>query len=79
MIFTSGSTGRVKGVILSAYNILNAANGNFRDQTLRPNDRSCMILPFFHIFGLVAGIFANALAGSVIHIPENFARTLCLN
>ena len=78
MIFTSGSTGRVKGVILSAYNILNAANGNFRDQTLRPDDRSCMILPFFHIFGLVAGIFANALAGSVIHIPENFARTLCL-
>lgn len=71
MIFTSGSTGKVKGVILSAYNILNAANGNFRDQTLTTDDRSCIILPFFHIFGLVAGIFANALAGATMFIPPN--------
>ena len=77
MIFTSGSTGKVKGVILSAYNILNAANGNFRDQTLRADDKSCIILPFFHIFGLIAGIFANALAGSVLYIPPNIhAATL---
>lgn len=71
MIFTSGSTGKVKGVILSAYNILNAANVNARDQTLRADDKSCIILPFFHIFGLIAGIFANALAGSVMYIPPN--------
>lgn len=71
MIFTSGSTGKVKGVILSAYNILNAANVNFRDQTLRAEDKTCNILPFFHIFGLVAGIFANALAGSTLYIPPN--------
>ena len=77
MIFTSGSTGKVKGVILSAYNILNAANCNFRDQTLRADDKSCIILPFFHIFGLVAGIFANALAGSVLYMPPNIhAATL---
>lgn len=77
MIFTSGSTGKVKGVILSAYNILNAANCNARDQTLRADDKSCIILPFFHIFGLIAGIFANALAGSVLYIPPNIhAATL---
>ena len=78
MIFTSGSTGRFKGVILSAYNILNAANVNFRDQTLSPNDRTCIILPFFHIFGLVAGIFANALAGSVMYIPQNIRTNTLL-
>lgn len=78
MIFTSGSTGKFKGVILSAYNILNAANVNFRDQTLRQNDRTCIILPFFHIFGLVAGIFANALAGSVMYIPQNIRTNTLL-
>ncbi len=79
MIFTSGSTGKPKGVILSAYNILNAANVNYFDQTLRPDDRTCMILPFFHIFGLVAGIFANALADSTLFIPPNIRTSTLLN
>ncbi|MBQ7197855.1 MAG: acyl--CoA ligase [Selenomonadaceae bacterium] len=79
MSFTSGSTGKPKGVILSAYNILNAANVNYVDQTLRPDDRTCMILPFFHIFGLVAGIFANALADSTIFIPPNIRTSTLLN
>ena len=71
MIFTSGSTGRPKGVLLSAYNILNAANTNYKDQTLTSEDRTCLILPLFHIFGLVAGLFANALAGSALYFPKN--------
>lgn len=71
MIFTSGSTGNPKGVMLSAYNILNAANINYKDQTLNDTDRTCLILPLFHIFGLVAGLFANAMAGSTIFIPKD--------
>ena len=71
MIFTSGSTGVPKGVLLSAYNILNAANTNYQDQTLTEDDRTCLILPLFHIFGLVAGLFANAMAGSIIYIPKD--------
>ena len=71
MIFTSGSTGVPKGVLLSAYNILNAANTNYQDQTLNEDDKTCLILPLFHIFGLVAGLFANAMAGSVIYIPRD--------
>ncbi len=71
MIFTSGSTGTPKGVLLSAYNILNAANTNYKDQTLTDNDKTCLILPLFHIFGLVAGLFANAMAGSMIFFPDD--------
>ena len=70
-IFTSGSTGKPKGVLLSAYNILNAANTNYKDQTLTNKDRTCLILPLFHIFGLVAGLFANAIAGSTLYFPSN--------
>ncbi|MBO4395338.1 MAG: AMP-binding protein [Eubacterium sp.] len=71
MIFTSGSTGNPKGVLLSAYNVLNAAEINYKDQTLVDTDRTCLILPLFHIFGLVAGLFANAIAGSTIFIPRD--------
>ncbi|MBR2519540.1 MAG: AMP-binding protein [Selenomonadaceae bacterium] len=70
MIFTSGTTGKLKGVLLSSYNILNAAQINSRDQTLRADDKACVILPFFHIFGLIAGIFANMIAGVTIYMPE---------
>ena len=77
MIFTSGSTGRSKGVLLSSYNILNAASINCADQTLRGDDRTCLILPLFHIFGLVAGLFANAIAGSAIYLPKDI-RTATL-
>ena len=71
MIFTSGSTGNPKGVLLSAYNVLNAASVNYKDQTLVDTDRTCLILPLFHIFGLVAGLFANAIAGSTVFIPRD--------
>ncbi len=71
MIFTSGSTGRPKGVMHSAYNIMTAAIESMQTQTLTPDDRTCLILPLFHIFGIVAGLFANGIAGSTIYIPEN--------
>lgn len=71
MIFTSGSTGRPKGVLLSSYNLLNAGRYNCEDQTLRADDRMCLILPLFHVFGLVAGLIANAMADSVIYIPPD--------
>ena len=38
-----------------------------------------MILPFFHIFGLIAGIFANALTGSVIYLPEKIRSNLIID
>ena len=52
---------------------------NSRDQTLRAEDKACVMLPFFHIFGLVAGIFANALAGSTIYLPEKIRSDLILD
>lgn len=52
VIFTSGSTGRPKGVLLSAYNIIRSAE-SFADRLqLTADDRVCLPLPFFHIFGL---------------------------
>lgn len=79
MIFTSGSTGKPKGVLLSSYNLLNAGRNNCVDQTLRSDDRNCLILPLFHVFGLVAGLIANAMADSVIYIPKDIRTDTLLD
>ena len=71
MIFTSGSTGRPKGVILSAYNVLNAADISRKSQNLTHDSVSCNILPLFHIFGLVAGLFASAFADALLVLPKD--------
>lgn len=71
MVYTSGSTGVPKGVLLSAYNVLNAACSNARSLLLTKNDRACLMLPLFHIFGLVAGCLANAVADAETIIPDS--------
>ncbi len=71
MIFTSGSTGKPKGVILSAYNVPNAAEISRRSQNLTSDSISCNILPLFHIFGLVAGLFASAFADALLVLPKD--------
>ena len=79
VIFTSGSTGRPKGVLLSSYNVLNAAANNSSDQTLTEADSTCLILPLFHIFGLVAGLFANMIANATLYIPKDIRTDTLLS
>ena len=71
MIFTSGSTGTPKGVLLSAYSILNASASNVESLHITNDDKACLILPMFHIFGLVAGLGANAIADSLMIMPSS--------
>ncbi len=71
MIYTSGSTGKPKGVLLSAFNILNASAAMADGIMIEDTDRLCLILPLFHIFGMTAGLFCNALKNASIVIPDN--------
>lgn len=71
MIYTSGSTGVPKGVLLSAYNILNASASMADTIHLNERDKLCLILPLFHIFGMTAGFFSNVINDGSIYIPAN--------
>lgn len=71
MIFTSGSTGVPKGVLLSAYNVLNASASMAETVHIHSEDKLCLILPLFHIFGMTAGFISNLLHHAMIYIPEN--------
>lgn len=70
MIFSSGSTGRPKGVLLSAFNLLNSADYMNRESLhTTDQDSICLILPLFHIFGLVVGLLSNFVANSRVVLP----------
>jgi fatty-acyl-CoA synthase len=71
VIFTSGSTGHPKGVILSSYNLLNAASVQVGMQDVTYDDRSLLIVPLFHILGLVVCFLPCAMTGAELFIPDD--------
>lgn len=71
VIFTSGSTGRPKGVMLSAYNVFCGARRFVGPMRITANDIGCQTLPFFHIYGLVAGLFAFLLNDAQVCVPAD--------
>lgn len=79
VIFSSGTTGKPKGVLLSAYNVLNAAAATAENTRLTARDRNCQILPLFHIFGFTGCLFACAIAGAELHIPKNMRTETILS
>ncbi|KAF2723342.1 2-succinylbenzoate-CoA ligase, partial [Polychaeton citri CBS 116435] len=70
VLHTSGTTGRPKGVPLQASNLLASANNVVEAYSLKPEDRSVLIMPLFHIHGIVAGLLAPLLSGSCVVFPE---------
>ncbi|GBG39045.1 long-chain-fatty-acid--CoA ligase [Mycobacterium montefiorense] len=67
--YTSGTTGSPKGAVLSHRNILN--NGFFVTECirLRPGDRLCIPVPFYHCFGMVMGNLGCTTHGATMVIP----------
>ena len=70
MIFTSGSTGVPKGVLLSPYNMLSAAQCGAKTLDLASDDIMCLVLPLFHIFGLVASMLVSMIENIKIVLPD---------
>jgi len=69
ILFTSGTTGRPKGVVMSHGRTLGVATDWVRMTGLSPEDRYLMVNPYFHMFGLKAGILACVAAGATM-LPE---------
>jgi HIP---CoA ligase len=69
ILFTSGTTGRPKGVVSTHSRTLAVAKDWVAMTGLQPGDRYLQINPYFHMFGLKAGILASVVAGATM-LPE---------
>lgn len=63
VIFSSGSTGDPKGVMLSHYNLMSNISQVSQVFMLDGRDKILGILPFFHSFGFMAGLWLPAVNG----------------
>ncbi len=68
--YTSGTTGFPKGVLLTHNNILNNAQSVGDVLGLKPDDRVCVPVPFYHCFGMVISNLACVTHGATIVVPS---------
>ena len=69
ILFTSGTTGVPKGVVQTHGRTLHVASDWVAMTGLAAGDRYLMVNPYFHMFGLKAGILASLVAGATM-LPE---------
>ena len=76
ILFTSGTTGRSKGAMSSHRSALSVARAWAEHGGLTAEDRYLVVNPFFHSFGLKAGILACLLSGAtMVPLPVFDAAT----
>jgi acyl-CoA synthetase (AMP-forming)/AMP-acid ligase II len=72
VLHTSGTTSRPKIVPLRQRNLAASARHIAETLALTPADRSLVIMPLFHIHGLIGALLSSMYAGASAHCPPGF-------
>ena len=72
VLHTSGTTSRPKIVPLRQRNLAASARNIAATLALTPQDRCLVIMPLFHIHGLIGALLSSLHAGASVHCPPGF-------
>lgn len=72
-LHTSGTTSRPKGVPLTHANLVASMKNISAHYQLSPADVSLVVMPLFHVHGLIGATFSSLLAGSTLVMPAKFS------
>lgn len=72
IMYTSGTTAFPKGTMQSHRAIIGGGYYYGKGIKLTPDDRYLCVSPFFHIGGLISGLFSCQVHGATLHLTEFF-------
>ncbi len=75
VLHTSGTTGRPKAVPLTHRNLLRTMKNIQETYQLTPKDRTMLVMPLFHVHGLLAGFLAPLASGGSVIVPPKFSAS----
>ncbi|KAL1612438.1 hypothetical protein SLS60_000665 [Paraconiothyrium brasiliense] len=76
VLHTSGTTGRPKAVPLTHRNLLRTMENIQSTYQLTPKDRTMLVMPLFHVHGLLAGFLAPLASGGSVVVPPKFSASV---
>jgi oxalate---CoA ligase len=74
-LHTSGTTSRPKGVPLTHANLMASLRNIVATYALTPKDCSLIVMPLFHVHGLIGATLSTLLAGGTVIVPPSFSAT----
>ncbi|KAG2191965.1 hypothetical protein INT47_006975 [Mucor saturninus] len=75
LLHTSGTTGRPKGVPLTHLNLLTSMRNIVGTYELNDKDCTLLVMPLFHVHGLICGLLSTLLSGGTAVIPSKFSAS----
>ncbi|KAF2273196.1 acetyl-CoA synthetase-like protein [Westerdykella ornata] len=79
VLHTSGTTGRPKAVPLTHRNLLRTMKNIQETYQLSTKDRTLLVMPLFHVHGLLAGFLAPLASGGSVVVPLKFSASTFWN
>jgi acyl-CoA synthetase (AMP-forming)/AMP-acid ligase II len=72
-LHTSGTTSRPKGVPLTHGNLMASIANIAATYRLTPRDRSLIVMPLFHVHGLIGATLSTLHTGGAVVVPPRFS------
>jgi acyl-CoA synthetase (AMP-forming)/AMP-acid ligase II len=72
-LHTSGTTSRPKGVPLTHANLMTSVRNIAAHYQLSPADTGLVVMPLFHVHGLIGATLSSLWAGSTVVVPSRFS------